>query len=218
MCGVKLARGFLTRMFNRQCGYSFFLKSAYWFGLPVMKVPLDLWVYQEIIWETRPQVIIETGSCYGGSAQFFASICDLIGEGKVITIDVKDLASRNLSHPRITTIVGDSVSDDVISQVRQIVGNQTAMVSLDSDHSKGHVLREMEVYSEFVSLGNYLVVEDTAMRGRWWFIQRLYLSLSGPGKAVKEFLCHRKDYVRDRTREKFPITTSYGGFLKRISN
>lgn len=111
-------------------------------------------MYQEIIWETRPQFIIETGSYSGGSALFFASICDLIGEGKVVTIDVDDIASRTLSHPRITTIVGSSVSGEVISQVRQIVGSQTAMVSLDSGHSKDHVLREMELYSEFVSIGN----------------------------------------------------------------
>lgn len=153
---------------------------------------------------TRPEVIIETGSAKGGSALFFASIFDLIGEGRVVTIDVDDLASRNLSHPRIMTIVGDSVSDDVISQVRQRVGNQTAMVSLDSDHSKDHVLREMELYSEFVCPGHYLVVEDTGLRG------------PGPGRAVKEFLRHRKDFVLDRTREKFLLTTCRGGFLKRI--
>jgi len=169
-----------------------------------MKIPLDFWVYQEIIWETRPQFIIETGSYSGGSALFFASICDLIGEGKVVTIDVDDLASRTLSHPRITTIVGSSVSDGVISQVRQIVGSQTAMVSLDSGHSKDHVLREMELYSEFVSVGNYLVVEDTGARG------------PGPSRAVKEFLRNRQDFVPDGTREKFLYTGFPGGFLKRI--
>ena len=109
-----------------------------------------------------------------------------------------------LSHPRITAIIGSSVADDVVSQVRQIVGTQTAMVSLDSDHAKYHVLKEMELYSEFVTIGNYMVVEDTGIRG------------PGPGRAVKEFLRHRKDFVRDRKREKFMVTSCRGGFLKRI--
>jgi len=81
-------------------------------------------------------VLIETGSYEGGSALYFAHIFDLIREGRVVSIDIQDIASGTLSHPRITTIVGSSVSDDVASQVRQIVRNKTAMVSLDSEHSK----------------------------------------------------------------------------------
>ena len=194
---------FSTQMFNILYYYTFVWLRTYWFGMPATKTPTDFWVYQEIIWETRPQFIIETGSYQGGSALFFASICDLIGEGKVVTIDVDDTASRTLSHHRITTIVGSSVSDDVVSEIRRIVGSQTAMVSLDSDHTKDHVLREMVLYSEFVSPGNYLVVEDTGLRG------------PGPGKAVKEFLRQRKDFIQDRSREKFLLTNSRGGYLKK---
>lgn len=202
----RVAPSFFIRRFRKLYGYSHVWGRTYWLGVLAMKIPLDFWVYQEIIWETRPQFIIETGSHKGGGALFFASICDLIGKGKVITIDVDvdEIASRTLSHPRVRVISGDSVSDAVISQVGEIVGNQTAMVSLDSSHSKDHVLREMELYSEFVSPGNYLVVEDTGLRGL------------GPGKAVKEFLRNRQDFVRDRTREKFLYTGFPGGFLKRI--
>lgn len=199
----KVAPRFFIQRFAKLYNYSYVSQRTYWLGLAALKCPLDLWIYQEIIWETRPQVIIETGSKWGGSALFFASIYDLIGEGKVVTIDVADDASRTLLHPRITTIVGNSVSDNVIGQVRRIVGNQTAMVSLDSDHSKDHVLREMELYSEFVSPGNYLVVEDTELRG------------PGPGKAVKEFLRRRQDFVVDIRRGKFLLTFSRGGFLVR---
>ena len=78
------------------------------------------------------------------------------------------------------------------------------MVSLDSDHSRDHVLREMELYSSFVSTGNYMVIEDTGLRG------------PGPGRAVQEFLRHRRDFVSDGTREKFLYTGFPGGFLKRI--
>ena len=201
---VRIAPKFFIKRFRILYGYYRISFHTYWLGKPAFKPPTDFWMYQEIIWETRPQVIIETGSRDGGSALFFASICDLIGEGQVITIDIDDLTYRNLSHPRITSIVGNSISNEVISQVREIVGDQTAMVSLDSDHSKNHVMMEMELYSEFVPLGNYMVVEDTDLAG------------PGPGRAIKEFLRHRQDFIQDRTREKFLITTCRGGFLKRI--
>lgn len=199
-----VASRLFIRGFERVWEYSGQWLNTAWLGVGAAKKPLDLWIYQEIIWETRPQVLIETGSYKGGSALFFASIFDLIGEGRVITIDIEDTASRTLSHPRITTIVGSSVSDSVVSQVQKIIGSQTAMVSLDSDHSTSHVLKEMELYSRFVSIGNYMVVEDTSIRG------------PGPGKAVREFLRCREDFIKDRKREKFMVTSCPGGFLRRI--
>jgi cephalosporin hydroxylase len=146
----------------------------------------------------------------GGSALFFASICDLLGKGEVITIDIIDRAIP--PHPRITKITGNSVSDKVIDQVGKIVGKKNAMVVLDSAHEKAHVLREMELYSEFVSVGNYLIVEDTNINGHlvypgWG---------AGPMEAVEEFLRNRKDFEIDRTREKFLLTFNPKGFLRRI--
>ena len=201
---ARVASGLFIRGFQKVWEYSGVWLHSDWFGVPAVKKPLDLWIYQEIIWETRPNFLIEAGSYKGGSALFYASIFDVIGEGRVITIDVQDMASRTISHPRITTIVGSSVSDDIVSQVRQIVGTQTAMVSLDSDYSMRHVLKEMELYSQFISIGNYMVVEDTGIRGL------------GPGKAVRAFLRSRKDFVRDRSREKFMITSCRGGFLRKV--
>ena len=200
----KVAPRFFIWRFGLVYGNSYVWTRTYWLGIPAMKIPFDFWLYQEIIWETKPKFIIETGSKFGGSALFFASICDLIGKGEVVTIDIDDRASRTLSHPRVTSIVGSSVSADVINQVRQIVGGQTAMVSLDSDHSRDHVLKEMELYSEFVPIGNYMVVEDTGLKG------------PGPGRAVKEYLRNRDDFVQDRAREKFLYTGCPGGFLKRV--
>lgn len=170
---------------------------------------MDLWIYQEIIKETLPEIIIETGTYKGGSALFFASICDLIGKGEVIIIDISNC---DVCHPRITKIIENSVSDEVINQVREIVDDKTAMVILDYDHSKNHVLKEMELYSEFVSLGNYLVVEDTNINGHpvlphWG---------EGPMEAVNEFLKNRKNFEIVRSREKFLLTFYPKGFLKRI--
>jgi cephalosporin hydroxylase len=206
----KIAPGFFTRRFHKLYYYSprSTWMNTYWLGTPVWKCPMDMWIYQEIIWETKPEVIIETGTARGGSALFFASIFDVIGKGKVVTIDIVDC---ELSHPRITKIVGDSVSDIVIKQVKQIVGKQTAMVSLDSNHRASHVLKEMELYSEFVSSGNYLVVEDTCINGHpvapgWG---------KGPLEAVKQFLRNRTDFEIDRAKEKFLLTSSPRGFLKK---
>ena len=184
--------------------------NTYWLGTPAQKCPLDLWIYQEIIWETKPEVIIETGTAKGGSALFFASIFDLMKKGEVITIDMAD--DCNVSHPKITKIMGNSVSAEVITQVREIVGNKTAMVVLDSCHEKEHVLKEMNLYNQFVSIGNYLVVEDTNINGhpvrpRWG---------RGPMEAVNEFLKNRKDFEVDHAKEKFLLTFFPKGFLRRV--
>ncbi|MCD6100380.1 MAG: class I SAM-dependent methyltransferase [Candidatus Marinimicrobia bacterium] len=211
---TKLLSRYYTRGFHKLFYYSFFGKESlniYWMGVPTAKCPLDMWVYQEIIYETKPEVIIETGTFYGGSALFFASIFDLMKRGQVITIDIAN--NCKAYHPRITKIIGNSISDEVINQVKEIVGNKTAMVVLDSDHSKDHVLKEMELYSEFVSVGNYLVVEDTNINGHpvllgWG---------EGPMEAVEEFLRRRDDFVIDRSREKFLLTFYPKGFLKRVN-
>lgn len=184
-------------------------QNTYWMGIPAQKCPLDLWIYEEVIYETKPSFIIETGTANGGSALFFASICDLIGKGKVITIDISEC---DVSHRRITKVVGDSVSKEVINQVKDIVGNKPAMVILDSDHHKNHVLEEMELYSEFVSVGNYLVVEDANINGHpvlpgWG---------GGPMEAVEEFIKCRQDFEIDKAREKFLLTFLPKGFLRRI--
>jgi len=183
--------------------------NTYWLGTSAQKCPLDLWVYQEIIWETKPEIIIETGTAEGGSALFFASICDLLGKGKVITIDIIDCAIP--PNPRITKITGNSVSNKVVKKVKKFVGKKSAMVVLDSAHEKPHVLREMELYSKFVSVGNYLVVEDTNIGGH-----PVSPGGNGPMEAVEEFLRNRKDFEVDRTREKFLLTFNPKGFLRRI--
>lgn len=211
---TKLLSKYSTKGFHKLFYYSFFCNSGtpniYWMGVPVMKCPLDMWIYQEIIYETKPEVIIETGTASGGSALFFASIFDLIKSGQVITIDIAD--NCKISHPRIKKIIGNSVSNEVINKVEKLVKNKKTMVVLDSDHSKTHVLREMEVYSKFVSLGNYLVIEDTNINGHpvlpgWG---------DGPMEAVREFLRTNDEYEIDYTREKFFLTFYPCGFLKRI--
>ena len=211
-CMTKLFAQFYIKGFHKLYYYSFesnnWLNTC-WLGTPLLKCPLDLWTYQEIIYETKPEVIIETGTAHGGSALFFANICDLAGKGEVITIDISEC---DISHPRITKIIGSSVSNEVLNQVKEIVDNKVAMVILDSDHSKNHVLKEMELYSDFVSVGNYLVVEDTNINSHpvlpgWG---------EGPMEAVNEFLKNRKDFEIDHAKEKFLLTFFPKGFLRRV--
>lgn len=183
-----------------------------WLGIVTKKCPLDLWIYQEIIFEIKPDVIIECGTLKGGSALFLASMCDLINHGKVITIDTKD-AKRLPQHKRIKYLVGSSTSKEIVEKVKSLVGkNDKVLVLLDSNHSKQHVLNELRIYKEFVKKGNYLVVEDTQLNGHP--VTPNYGP--GPMEAVKEFLKENKNFVVDKNKEKFYMTFNPNGYLKKI--
>src|SRR5688572_11540734 len=157
-----------------------------WFGHHVLKCPLDLWVYQELLVRTRPDVVIETGTKFGGSALYVAMLLDQIGHGHLITIDTE--AQPNCPrHDRITYVSGSSIDPVVISQVRENVGAQRAMVLLDSNHHADHVYQELIAYSPLVPQGNYLVVEDTNVNGHPAYPQ----FGPGPMEAVARFMSER---------------------------
>jgi cephalosporin hydroxylase len=189
------------------------VQQTYWLGVPILKSPLDCWVYQEIIHEQRPDLIIETGTDRGGSALFLASMCDLVGNGQVISVDVRSAA--NIRHPRVTLIVGDSMSEAVIDAIRSARRSaRRCMVILDSDHHATHVGRELRAYREFVSVGSYLVVEDTNLNGH------PVMPEHGPGpfEAVHAFLAEDPDFEIDKSREKFLLTFFPDGYLKRVGS
>lgn len=177
------------------------------------QVPLDCWVYQELIHELRPQLIIETGTDLGGSALFLASICDLVGEGRVMSIDIRRAA--RVTHPRITFLVGDSTSPEILQQVRRAAaGTERVLVILDSDHHAPHVGRELRAYREFVTPGSYLVVEDTNVNGHPVMPEHG----PGPHEAVHDFLREDSNFQIDKTREKFLMTYFPNGFLRRVAS
>ncbi len=185
--------------------------NTFWLGHRVLKCPLDLWIYQEILSEVRPALIVETGTYLGGSALYLASICDLIGGGEVVTIDA-DRREGLPKHPRITYVTGSSTSRSVVSQVRELArGKSPVMVILDSDHRQEQVARELAAYAPLVTPGSYLVVEDTNINGH------PVDSGHGPGpfEAVEEFLAGNNGFARDSSREKLLLTFNPGGFLKR---
>ena len=186
--------------------------ATFWLGQPAQKCPLDLWVMQEIIHETRPDVIVETGTYKGGSASYFAAIQNLMNHGRVITIDIEDFPGK-LEHPRITYLLGSSVDGAILEQVRSMIQpGERVMVLLDSDHSRNHVLEELRLYSPLVTPGCYLVVEDTHFNGH------PILPNFGPGpmEALEEFLRGNGDFEIDRGREKFGMSFNPSGYLKRV--
>lgn len=141
-----------------------------WLGLPIIQLPADVMATQEVIWNTKPDVIIETGVARGGSIIFMASLLQLIGKGKVIGVDI-DIRAHNRdsieSHPlseRCVLIEGSSVSDETMAKVKkEIPPGASVMVVLDSDHSRTHVLNELRCYGPLVTEGCFLVVADTLL-------------------------------------------------------
>lgn len=196
-----------------------------WMGLPVIQSPTDLVVLQEIIWRTRPQLIVETGVARGGSIVFFGSILELVGDGSVLGIDL-DVRPHNRAaiegHPgahRIELLEGSSIAPDVVEAVRQRCASvERVMVVLDADHTDSHVRAEIDAYAPMVTPGQYLVVADTIVehlptqvhRPRPW----------GPGDnpatAVTAFLAASQDFVVDADIDaKLVLSSSPGGYLRR---
>jgi cephalosporin hydroxylase len=198
------------REFNRLYWDSRAWQKTYWLGQYVLKYPTDMVAYQEILWETRPEILIECGTYAGGSAWFFASIMDAIGCGVVLTIDPHDKPPRP-SHNRISYHQGSSTDAATSQLIKQWAGSRRAMVVLDSDHSRHHVLRELEIYAPLVSPGCYLVVEDTNIGGHPAFPDHG----PGPHEALAEWLPHHPEFEPDTYRERFLLTANPGGWLKR---
>jgi len=190
-----------------------------------LKCPFDLWVYQELIYKVKPDIIIECGTYKGGSAYFFASILDLMKKGKVITIDIckedqifldsEDTVQKRPVHPRIQYLIGSTVSDTIVNSVKdQINPDDTVLIILDSNHTMDHVLKEMELYSKFVSKGSYLVVEDSNLFGHPIRPER-YRFGKGPYEAIETFLLQHSDFTIDKECEKYFMSFNPCGYLIR---
>ena len=203
-----------TDKFHTKYYYSKVWAETYWMGKHVFKCPLDLWVYQEMIFELKPELIIETGTFHGGSALFFANLFDIMGHGLVITIDVDKMPDLPV-HGRIIYLEGSSLSDKILGKVKEYAaGKSNVIVFLDSDHRCEHVLQELEVYSKFVSKGSYIVVEDSNLNGH-----PVYSGFGqgpGPTEAIEKFMKSNKEFKIDKSKEKFHLTFNPNGYLKKI--
>ena len=193
--------------------------NTYWMGVRSMKCPLDLWIYQEILFKTKPDIIIETGTNEGGTTLFLANIFDTMVNGEIITIDISS-PNNKPEHKRIHYIQGDATSEKTTTKVQQLIdkftnnSNKKIMVILDDEHSLNHVFQEMEIYGKFVTPGNYLIVEDTSMGGHpvWPELE------GGPMESVEKYMKTYSDFEIDSAQEKFLLTFNPKGYLKKINS
>ena len=218
----------VIRRFHQLCYERWQPIQVNWMGVHAIKSPLDLWTYQELLYTVRPSLVIETGTFSGGSALYLAHMLELMSaasvtgfDGLVVSIDVDKSPPAHLGkpwprHPRLCYMQGDSASPETLAAVRRLVSPQdTVMVILDSDHHQAHVAREIAAYAPLVTMGSYLVVEDTNINGH------PVLPEFGPGpmEAVAEFLASPEGagFKVDRSCERFLLTMNPGGFLRRVA-
>lgn len=187
-------------------------KRCQWLGNPIWKNPLDLWLYQEIIFNLKPELIIETGSYAGASAHFMSSMISLSGyEGMVISVDTVKVHN---TFPNVEFITGSSTDLAVVNIIAKKCSNKRTMIVLDSDHRKEHVLKELEIYSSLVTKGQYLIVEDTNLNGHPILSKEFNGKRPGPMEAVEEFLETTNNFAIDHTMNKLLLTMHPKGFLK----
>ena len=193
-------------------------KTLYYRGVRTLKLPLDMWNYQEIIFENDLHWVVETGTRYGGSAMFFADVLAAAErEGGVVSIDLSHEALNPavIGHPRIRLLLGDSGSDSVVQQTMALIPAQRQgglLLILDSDHAAPHVLRELKAWVPLMRLGDYLIVEDTIVNGH---PVRPEFG-PGPFEAITEYLAQSPNRLQaDRAREeKFGCTFATRGYFK----
>jgi cephalosporin hydroxylase len=219
----------LSRVWMREVGRYKYSYNFTWLGRPVIQYPQDLFALQEIIWNTRPEVIVETGIAHGGSLIFHASMLELVGcGGKVVGVDI-DIRAHNRQaieeHPmarRIELIQGSSIDPSTVQAVRDRVGDaQRVLVILDSNHTHEHVLAELEMYSPFVRAGNYLIVYDTLVEDLppEFSADRPWAPGNNPKTAVHAFLKTNKRFeIDERTEAQLLITVAPHGYLRCIKD
>jgi cephalosporin hydroxylase len=198
---------------NQKYSYTFS-----WFGVPVIQLPEDMLRFQETVFQLRPDVIIETGVAHGGSAVFSASLCKLMGKGRVIAIDIEirpHNRARIEAHPLaslITLIEGSSTAPAVVNKVRSLIApGETVLVILDSDHSFAHVAAELETYAPLVTKGSWIVATDGVMqvledapRGRAGWAD------DNPARAAREFAARNPDFAIEEPAWPFNESTLKG--------
>ena len=196
-----------------------------WLGVPIIQLAEDILMMQELLYKIRPAVVVETGVAHGGSTILYASILEMLGRGRVIGIDVEIRKYNRLAiqaHPmssRITLLEGSSTDESTFWHTQELIaGEEPVLVALDSNHSRDHVLRELELYSRLVSPGSYVVVFDTVMdlvadtpngQSDW--------NLTGAGAGLRAFLEAHPEFQPDRYYNRLGATYCENGFLRRVS-
>lgn len=189
-------------------------EKSHWMGIKAWKNPMDSWIYQEILYDVKPDVVIEIGSMEGGSTLFLANMLDLIGKGQVISIDI-NRDRYKAEHPRIVVLTGDSSSPEIVKKVSELCKDKSVLVMHDGGHSRDQVFKDLEAYSGLVSVGSYFIVEDSIID-----LMKPGDGIGSPGDgplvAIDEFLSNNSNFIIDKERERYVMTYNPNGFLKRI--
>ena len=218
----KLTIRWMKKVTNFNYSYNFD-----WLGRPIIQYPQDIIVLQEIIFERKPDLIIETGIAHGGSLIFFSSMLELLNlekkrERKIVGIDIdirkhnKKYINNHFLKKNIILMEGSSTDNKIINKLNKIIKNKKVMVVLDSNHTHEHVLNELKIYSKFVSKNQYLVVMDTILEKicRNFPETRPWHKGNNPATALSEFLKENKKFKLDKLpTKKSLITASPNGFL-----
>ncbi len=217
----ELAINFLVETAKYKYSYNFS-----WLGRPIIQFPQDMVATQEIIWQIKPDLIIETGIAHGGSLIFYASLLELIGKGEVLGIDI-EIRPHNRqaieAHPlfkHITMFEGSSIDPVMIAKVHKFArGKDRILVCLDSNHTHNHVLAELNAYAPLVSVGSYCVVFDTIVEDMpaEMFPDRPWGPGNNPKTAVREYLKTHPEFEIDKQMDhKLLISVAPDGYLRRI--
>jgi cephalosporin hydroxylase len=188
-----------------------------WLGISTQQNPNDAWVTQEILYEVKPDVVFEAGTAAGGSAILWATILEQFNpDARVVTVDIvnssREARKLPIAKRRVDFLVGSSTEPRIVAEVRRLVGGKRALVILDSDHAQHHVARELDLYADLVSVGSYLIVQDTNVNGHPVFPEHG----PGPWEAVEAFLERNPQFEVDRSRERLLFTMHPRGYLKRV--
>jgi cephalosporin hydroxylase len=189
------------------------MKQVHYRGVPCWKNVLDLWVYQEIIWETEVEAVIEIGVAHGGTTLWLSDTLQAVvrDRAKVVSIDVS--APERSLPPQATFLQGDSLDPAIIRAAADACAGRRTMVIADGDHSAQHVLGELRAYGPLVSPGCYFIAEDSIVDVMDW-----KPFTPGPGRAVADFLAESDLFTVDRSRERYLLTYCPGAFLQRVAD
>ncbi len=197
-----------------------------WFGIRAEQNPNDVWITQEILFETKPDVVVEAGTFMGGSAALWATMLREINpQGRVLTIDIRDLSAEAKKLPivqeRVDFLVGSSIAPEIVAEVKRRTAGKKVVLILDSDHHKAHVLAELRAYADIIQPGSYIIVQDSNINGHPvvlddGYLAGDYLGQPGPWEAVEEFLATDHRFQIDLGRERLLLTMNPHGFLRRV--
>lgn len=223
----------IGKQFNIESCTNGYTYNFSWMGLPIIQYPQDIVMMQELMFEVKPDLIIETGIAHGGSLVFYASMFELLGKGHVVGIDVeirehnRKAIENHSMFKRITLLEGSSIDQSTVDEVKKYIGDaKTIMVCLDSKHTHDHVLEELKAYSQFVTPNSYLVVFDTTVET---FDREIVDEMeknysftpwgkgSNPHSAISEFLSTNNEFeIEDKWHQKTMITNCWEGVLKKV--